>query len=112
MFITEMSDDSDTGVPHVSAHVPPASGKSKNTILSAELTDAIQNLSDDSEYEEYTIQKALERTQKLLDPRHRVYTRDEFVEEMKFGDVTRYIMNKSPWWFRESLDKLITNFQK
>ena len=112
MFITEMSDDSDTGVPHVSAHVPASSGKSKNTILSAELTDAIQNLSDDSEYEEYTIQKALERTQKLLDPRHRVYTRDEFVEEMKFGDVTRYIMNKSPWWFRESLDKIITNFQK
>jgi hypothetical protein len=107
VFIEAMSDDSDTDVPHVSAHVPLASGRS--TLLSKEQTDAIKNLSDDSEFEEYTIQKALERTHRLLDARHKLYTRDEFANEMKFSDVMTYIMAKMPWWFRVSFDTIITS---
>ena len=114
VFIDEMSDDSETEVPHVSAHapdVPLASGQS--TFLNNELTDAIKNLSDDTEYEEiYTMQKALERTQKLLDPRHQLYTRDEFADEMKFSVVMRFFMAKTPWWFHETFDTLINNLHK
>jgi len=106
-----MSDSEIYDIPHVSG-APRASFM--NSVLNPMLNDAIDNLSDsDTEMDEYSLEKAYERTLTMLKPKERMirpHTEQELAELIQFRHVTRWLINFIPEVFRTPFRKTRTKY--